>query len=143
MTKKTIPRAVAARAPLVLGLAETPERHGVTHRPAQADRPAPVLRHDRCVAQVERLEQRVEPVGVPWDPVELAPVGLIAAVEAEIVGHYHAVPGLGERTDEELEGPPRRSRARAVVADRARSGHGEGVITRHVEGVGASLLPPR
>ena len=73
---------------------------GVTHCPAQADRTAPVLGHDRHVAQVKRLKQRLEPVGVPRDPVQIRVVGLFGAAEAEVVGHDRAVPGVGERTDE-------------------------------------------
>src|SRR5437667_11465791 len=73
---------------------------GMSDRPRQPDRPAPVLGNDDGVAQIERLEQGVEALHVARYAVQLGIGRLVRASEAEMVRHDRAVARPGERTDE-------------------------------------------
>ena len=47
----------------------------------------PILRNERRVLEVERLQQGLEPFRVTWDLVELRFVGLVRAPEAQVIGN--------------------------------------------------------
>lgn len=73
---------------------------GVARRPREPDRTAPVLRHHRRLVEVERFEQRLEPIGVPRDAIQLGAIRLVRAAEAEVVGDDGAVACGDQRRDE-------------------------------------------
>ena len=76
------------------------EAVGVLAHEAQADEPAPVLAHQRDVAQVEPVEEELaHPLDVAGERVVAALGRLVRAPEADQVGRDDLQPGRGEDRD--------------------------------------------
>jgi hypothetical protein len=114
---------------------------GVLDRPAQADRPAPVLHHHRRVAHVDRVVSARDQLDVAVVAVPAPVGGLVGASEARVVDAQHPPTRLRERRDHlAVEVGP--GRLAVEAHHRLAFPHIEGVETQPVRLHPARLVAP-